>query len=237
MVNPQPFYRLGLAICFCIYWRSQADCFLHPSRSLAQHGMFPELLPYLSDEEKTVRMAVAEIISGVMDFDAAMMRTFVLAQRDNHVKTLTEILISRWTLDTDLGMSFQYAEIMRRLVDISGLDMADDKKTPDFLQLFYENHIQLLVLPLMNLELGALDTWPYPFYLGVSNILCADNENDSLSLEPSESNLLSHLVEFLGFLVKSHTMKMKYFLLNNEGVAQKICLLFKAKEKYLSLGS
>ena len=91
-------------------------------RALAGNGILQELPPFLRDTEYTVRMVVADIILNILDHDAPLLRSFVLAQRKHGSRALTDIIIERLIEDEDNGMKFQFAEILRILLDSTNVE-------------------------------------------------------------------------------------------------------------------
>jgi hypothetical protein len=86
-------------------------------RSLASNGILQELPQFLTEEDYTLRMVAAEIIAYFLEHDANMLRSFILTQKKHKMTTLLEVLIKQMIGDPDEGMKFQYAEIIRQLLE------------------------------------------------------------------------------------------------------------------------
>ena len=91
-------------------------------RTLAGNGVLQELAPFLRDPEYSVRMVVTDIILSILDHDAPLLRSFVLAQRKHGSRALTDVIIEHLVEDEDSGMKFQFSEILRILLDWTNVD-------------------------------------------------------------------------------------------------------------------
>jgi len=94
-------------------------------RTLAANGIFQELPHFFYDTEYSMRMVVTDIFISILDHDASLLRSFVLAQHKHGSRGLTEVIIEALIQDPDDGMKFQYVEMLRMLMDWSNVEAAD----------------------------------------------------------------------------------------------------------------
>jgi protein phosphatase 4 regulatory subunit 3 len=87
-------------------------------------------------------------------------------------RPLIEFLIHRFIHESDPGLRSQLTEILRILMDTSGLDASDGivnhnggeaSDSDEFLNLFYEKFVGFLVGPVLEIEASNLVRLPGPF--------------------------------------------------------------------------
>jgi protein phosphatase-4 regulatory subunit 3 len=187
---------------------------------LASNGILQELPPFLTDPEYTIRMAVTEILVNILEYEPSLLRSFILAQTKHGARPLTELLIERLVEEQELGMQMQFVEILRLLLDIarpdcsgsisiSGVSGGSGKdestsaayaESTNFLHFFYNENFSLLVKPLRQLD-------------------------SSSKLDDAKATLINHLLELLCFFIRTHTNRIKYYILGDD-LLNRICTLF-----------
>lgn len=91
-------------------------------RALAGNGIIQELPPFFDGPDFMLRMVVVDILQSILDHDATLLRSFVLAQKKHGTRTLTDLMVERLIVDPDDGMKFHCAEILRLFMDSSAAD-------------------------------------------------------------------------------------------------------------------
>ncbi|KAI8800995.1 component of IIS longevity pathway SMK-1-domain-containing protein [Cladochytrium replicatum] len=195
-------------------------------RSLSQHGLFAVFESTLGDpESRQTRIASAAILAAILDHDAALVRSYCLAQQKQGQKPLVDLVVDRFLLENDPGLMSQHAEILRVVLDTSGLDTAEglvshpssqDTDTEAFLDLFYEKYMAKVAEPVTGLELPP--------------------DSSIITLSPNRSAACHFICDLLCFAIQHHTYRSKYYFLGSN-FAGKVVLLLKSHEQYLRLSA
>jgi protein phosphatase-4 regulatory subunit 3 len=127
-------------------------------RSLASHGLFAIFEYTIGDEDIDIRIAIISLLTNILENEAALVRSFCLAQAKQNQKTLMETVIERLVGETDSGLRSQLSEIIRMMIDTTRVDAVSEgivhhtSDAEDFLNLFYENYVSQLAHPIMSLN-------------------------------------------------------------------------------------
>ncbi|CAG8554708.1 352_t:CDS:10 [Diversispora eburnea] len=136
-------------------------------RELYRHGLFQIFDHSLMDEDVSIRTAAGEILASILDTEASIIRSHIIKQSEENKKTLAETIIERFIQDEDTGVKVQYSEALRLLLDMNAglsemglivppeslpLLPKQDDDIDNFLNLFYEKIINLMVAPIMDLQ-------------------------------------------------------------------------------------
>ncbi|KAI9350073.1 component of IIS longevity pathway SMK-1-domain-containing protein, partial [Zopfochytrium polystomum] len=199
-------------------------------RSMGQHGLLSIFEFTLADSNVAVRLSATAILSSILDHDASLVRSFCLAQTKQSAAPLVEFIIGRFLEEPDLGLRSQLSEIIRILLDTSGLDSSEgisthaagDADSDEFLNLFFEKYMSKLAEPILALDYG--------------NLSKEKDGTEVLILDESKATKCNFICEFLCFSIRQHSYRSKYYILGSS-ILQKILLLLKAKDSYLRLAA
>ncbi|KAF9397587.1 Platinum sensitivity protein [Mortierella sp. AD011] len=153
-------YRDAKELCYLI---------LDLARTLCQNGLFNVFDMALSDDERSIKMAGAEIMLSALEHDPSLVRTYIVKQSEGtKQKRLFGVLIDQFLVEQDAGIMIQLSELIRVLLDTNPnpneggipttihssyiLDPDADK----FLDLFYYQYVENFVSALLNLSQAAL---------------------------------------------------------------------------------
>ncbi|KAF7721217.1 Platinum sensitivity protein [Apophysomyces ossiformis] len=203
-------------------------------RTLAPFGFIDSFLISLTDCDKGTRAEAVDLLSSVVEHDASLVRSYIMRESKDEKdgEKLLEIIIDQFTMDRDHELKFQYAEIIRVLLDSNngatpGAVLTGEtlrKQEPDidhFLTLFYDKYTTLLIRPLQNVEVKPLKlTGPI----------------DELNMEHNQSELCVHICELLCFAVRQHSFRSKYLMLSSDCFV-KIAQLLRCRETYVKLAA
>ncbi|KAG0008963.1 Platinum sensitivity protein [Entomortierella chlamydospora] len=138
-------------------------------RTLCQNGLFNVFDMALSDDERSIKMAGAEIMLSALEHDPSLVRTYIVKQSEGtKQRRLFDVLIDQFLAEQDAGIMIQLSELIRVLLDTNPnpneggipttihssyiLDPDADK----FLDLFYSQYVANFVSALLNLSEAAL---------------------------------------------------------------------------------
>ncbi|KAF9356371.1 Platinum sensitivity protein [Mortierella sp. AD094] len=138
-------------------------------RTLCQNGLFNVFDMALSDNERSIKMAGAEIMLSALEHDASLVRTHIVKQSEGtKQRRLFDVLVDQFLVEQDAGVMVQLSELIRVLLDTNPnpneggitttihnsyiLDPDADK----FLDLFYSQYVANFVSALLNLSQAAL---------------------------------------------------------------------------------
>ncbi|KAI9145123.1 component of IIS longevity pathway SMK-1-domain-containing protein [Paraphysoderma sedebokerense] len=208
-------------------------------RSLGHHGFFNMFHSNLSSEDLVCRQLTSEILGTIVEYDPALVRSFNLAQFREGLRPLIDLLTERLLVDPDLGLKTQITEIFKSLMD-TGLSLENkiadinsfisgavklDNDAEEFLQVYYDNSIQKLVQPILQL----------PDYSPKVPIT-VNSSVDELVLPRELSESIYHICDLLTMMVKNHHYRIKNFLMRAP-VSRKMVSLLRAKEKHIQLAA
>jgi len=152
--------------------------------------------------------------------EPSLLRQFVLGQRPECA--MLGALVHVLTAADGCGEKPQANEVLRGILDPEGMD---GRENDDFLNLFYEEFIQRLAVPVT----GRISHGTNPVANGVDEPSCEDDSGQVLSAR-------QHVCELLCFCVQKHTYRIKYFILRNN-VLHKVLKLASSPEKCLVLAA
>ncbi|KAJ2993657.1 Platinum sensitivity protein [Globomyces sp. JEL0801] len=197
-------------------------------RALANGGILKIFQKTLADEDISIRTGALAILSSIVEHNPAPVRSFCLAQVKSEEETLIGFLISRFLNEGDSGLCSQLVEIIRIILDTSGIGSVEvltqtvDSDLDRFLEYFYTKHCDNLFKPLTELMTIPLETDP--------------NGADYLPLSQSAATTMNFLCELLCFIITQHAMFSKNYLLHHD-ILKSTSILLKAKQSYLRLSA
>ncbi|TPX33217.1 hypothetical protein SmJEL517_g03825 [Synchytrium microbalum] len=199
-------------------------------RSLGNHGLFAIFEYTLADTDMSIRLAVTAILTSVLEHDPGLVRSFCLAQAKNNHRPLIDLIIERFLQEPDSGLRSQFAEIIRVLLDTTGLDTTDgiishvgnDEDGDNFLKMFYEKQVLSLLDPIVTLDANMIHK--------------QEGRPEVLVIDKDRVAVCNHICELVCFMIKHHTYRSKFYLLNKL-VLEKFVLLFKCKDVYVRLSA
>jgi len=124
-------------------------------------------------------------------------------------KSLLYWIIRRLVSDKDSGVLLQAADVVRECLNCDTMEGTD---RDNFLTVFYDHYIQWLV---------------EPFWL---NIPAGEVEDSASKISKW------HVCDLLSFCVRSHTYRMKYFVLRNN-IVSRVLKLLHYRDKFLKLAA
>ncbi|KAG0163527.1 Platinum sensitivity protein [Apophysomyces sp. BC1034] len=203
-------------------------------RTLAPFGFLDSFLISLTDSEKTMRAEAVDLLSSVVEHDASLVRSYMLRESkdEKNGAKLLETIVEQFTMDRDHNLKFQYAEIIRVLLDSNngatpGTMLTGEtlrKQEPDmdlFLTLFYDKYTTLLLRPLQEVEVQPLKlTGPI----------------EELNIGHNQSELCVHICELLCFAIRQHGFRSKYLMLSTDCFV-KVAQLLRCRETYVKLAA
>ena len=143
-------------------------CLIELNRTLSQTGLFNVFETALSDSDRKIKMAGAEIFLSAMEHDPNLVRSYIVKQAEEKSnKQLMDIILDQFLVEEDMGIKLQYSEVIRMLLDTNtnqgdnGMPVALDSMPnldPDadkFLELFYNPYVGKFVSPLLELSEGT----------------------------------------------------------------------------------
>ncbi|EPB86441.1 hypothetical protein HMPREF1544_06803 [Mucor circinelloides 1006PhL] len=201
-------------------------------RSLADYGLFDMMHFALVDKERSIRVASLNILAAFTDLDVNCVRSHLLLQSKDERNTtpLISTIVEQFASDTHHDLKVQYFEILRLLLDPNGNSpggpMMNDvcsvsihplkqaPETDEFLQLFYDKYVKILLNPIERLEIK-------PILLKV--------------LTQDQAQLCLYICEFLYFAIRNHGFRSKYILLSSD-LFVRVMQLYRSKYAYIKLG-
>ncbi|KAJ1946742.1 Platinum sensitivity protein, partial [Linderina macrospora] len=197
-------------------------------RTLSQHGLFTIFEFSLQDEDQSLRMSGADVLTTVLEQDRALVRSYVLAQisQQREGTTLLSLIIQGTRVDIGSPIQVQCCEMLRVMLDTMpppsesfgmqpdiGIGGQADRETDAFLRLFYENYAFEAMKPLLCLT---------------------STDIAKIDVHDKRANMLLFLCDLLSFMVKQHSYQARYFVFSS-GISRPISNLLAAKPKYLRL--
>eukprot|EP00158_Paraphelidium_tribonemae_P007449 Partr_v1_DN28249_c0_g1_i5_m76518 putative suppressor of mek1 (Dictyostelium) len=189
--------------------------------AIASKGVLQELQPFLIADDYNLRLVSADIMSHALDHDASLVRSFIMSQSRHSSKTLSEVIISALITDPDTGLKFHYAEILRMLLDWSGSEQGADPENSEFIHLFYNQQLSIMVQPFKDLKVV-----PRPSK--------ADTSRMVVDLCESESSSCQLVGDILCGLIRLHASRMKSYILR-ENLLPSVLKLLKCKQGVIRL--
>ncbi|ORX82606.1 DUF625-domain-containing protein [Anaeromyces robustus] len=199
-------------------------------KSLTEYGLLSIVEELAYHDDISIRLALISMLTNMLDHETALVRNYCINQMKKDGKPLIESIIDRFHSDPDSGIRSQYMDILRILLDTSTLDpnesitttIPNKPEVDEFLDLFYEKYINLLVKPITDLTEKDLKINKR----GKSELYASYNKNSTFFM----------ICELLCFCIKNHSYRCKFFILKST-ITEKICLLLKSNEKYIRLSA
>ncbi|ORX45214.1 DUF625-domain-containing protein, partial [Piromyces finnis] len=199
-------------------------------KSLTEYGLLSIVEEFAYHEDISIRLALISMLSNMLDHETALVRNYCINQMKKEGKPLIETIIDRFHSDSDSGIRSQYMDILRILLDTSTLDpnesitttIQNKPEVDEFLDLFYEKYINLLVKPITELT--------------EENLRINKRERKELFVTYEKNSTFFMICELLCFCIKNHNYRCKFFILKST-ITEKICFLLKSNETYIRLSA
>jgi len=199
-------------------------------KSLTEYGLLSIVEELAYHDDISIRLALISMLTNMLDHETALVRNYCINQMKKDGKPLIESIIDRFHSDPDSGIRSQYMDILRILLDTSTLDpnesitttIQNKPEVDEFLDLFYEIYINLLVKPITDLTEKDIKINKR----GKSELYASYDKNSTFFM----------ICELLCFCIKNHSYRCKFFILKST-ITEKICLLLKSNEKYIRLSA
>lgn len=227
--------------CCAVSKNIQAQTRAQLYQNFIQHGLFGVITFALRHHDASVRVAGTDILVALIDHDSGMMRQHNFTAIKEKAEPLTDTLIELLLVEVDLGVKSQMADAIKILLDLSpphgnpdliraGIEMGAKGRgaggpngqgmhngpagpqTEQFIQEFYNQSAKRLFQPLKDLE----------------------HRRSMATLTVQETSLYTHLVEVLGFFVRQHSYRSKFFILA-ENLHARIAQLLACPQKHMKL--
>lgn len=171
---------------------------------LIEFGLFGICEASLRSEDGEIQLLGTELLSAALLQNQSSVRSYILSQEapDSMLSTL----VDRLNPEIDTGVLLQIFEILRTLLDPDSI--ASETEKSNFVDFFYENFVQRLLIPLQGAEDGF----------------------------KSSRVLKSYISDFFSFCVISHGFRAKYFILRNN-VVSKVLELLKTKATFVAISA
>ena len=202
--------------------------------SFLRHGLLPVINYGMRHDDVSVRSAATDILVSMMDHDPTLVRHTIYDQMQKHSPLLTDALISRLLVESDLGIKSQISEVLKVLLEQcpppapqpqearGGELMAQQNRLraqaqihPQqdlFLANFYDHSAVRLFKPLIDLEHRA-----------------------EMKFSPRDDGIFSYLNDIICWFIRQHQNRCKILILT-QNLAPRFIQLLACKEKHLQLG-
>ncbi|KAG7123673.1 hypothetical protein HYQ44_002309 [Verticillium longisporum] len=195
------------------------------------HGLLQVINFGLRSADVGVRVGATDILAAMIEHDPHMIRQTLYRQIQENHPLLTDSLVDLLLVEADLGVRSQIADALRVLLDQgppvqaqeafarsngefpgkTRLPQATEANHELLLANFYEHSARKLFRPLMSLE-GRTD----------------------MNFTVQQASMFTYLIEVLGYFIRQHLHRSKFFVLQND-IAQRVAQLLSCPEKYLQL--
>ncbi|KAM0563327.1 hypothetical protein ACHAPJ_001045 [Fusarium lateritium] len=195
------------------------------------HGLLQVIHFGLRHHDVGVRVGATDILISIIDHDPQMIRQTLYRQMHENQSPLTDSLIDLLLVEVDLGVKSQISEALKVLLDPGPPQMqnaenfakangefgrqrppgAMDPQQDVFLHRFYERSAPRLFKPLVELE-----------------------KRTDMNFTVQQASMFTYLIEILGFFVRQHNLRCKFYVMSND-IAKRISQLLACPEKYLRL--
>ncbi|KAF5024715.1 hypothetical protein F66182_3199 [Fusarium sp. NRRL 66182] len=195
------------------------------------HGLLQVIHFGLRHPDVGVRVGATDILISIIDHDPQMIRQTLYRQMHENQAPLTDSLIDLLLVEVDLGVKSQISEALKVLLDPGPPQMqtenfakangefggrqrpqaATDPQQDVFLHRFYERSAPRLFKPLVELE-----------------------KRTDMNFSVQQASMFTYLIEILGFFVRQHNLRCKFYVMSND-IAKRIAQLLACPEKYLRL--
>ncbi|NWS31944.1 P4R3B phosphatase, partial [Polioptila caerulea] len=213
-------------------------------KALAKLGLLPTLKMLMGMDDLQVRSAATDILSYLVEFSLAAVQEFVMQearQSENGTQLITKVIeLITCNPDPEFGGDNQLMEILCALIDPEKmLAAASYLEIFEFLDIFYDRHINVLTAPLLA---ATSEEWHEIVYVDSSFFLffffffvqlktlffLVDNYQTA--------EILASVLELLSFCVEQHKYHMKIYILNKD-LLRRTLVLMKSKHKFLALSA
>lgn len=198
-------------------------------------GLLPVVNFGLRHLDVSVRVAATDIFCSMVDHDPSLVRQTIYEQIQRHSPPITDTLISLLLVEVDLGIRSQITDALKVILDQCpppqaaqqqdarggdfavgrngvGARAAVDPQQDLLLTHFYEHSAAKLFKPLLDLE-----------------------KRPEMKFGPLEDGIFSYLNDILGFFVRQHQHRSKFFVLTHN-IAQRFLQLLDCDQKHVQLG-
>ncbi|CAG0918241.1 unnamed protein product [Notodromas monacha] len=189
-------------------------------KQLSSFGILPALeIAMCLENQFVVRTAATDILNMLVEFSPSIVREYILNQA-GHVEEdqlFSNVLIEVMMCDPDpdLSSAAQLQSILKILLDPENMLAAMNKsEKSDFLSYFYKHSMHVLTAPL----------------------LLHTSEDKPGKDDAHTANLLSLIVELLGFCVDHHTFHIKNYIIGKD-LLRRVLVLLKSSHKHLALSA
>ncbi|PTD04486.1 hypothetical protein FCULG_00001656 [Fusarium culmorum] len=178
------------------------------------HGLLQVINFGLRHHDVGVRVGATDIMISIIDHDPQMIRQTLYRQVHEKVTPLTDSLIDLLLVEVDLGVKSQISEALKVLLDPGPQQLQNEnfqKANEVFLHAFYEQSAPKLFKPLVDLE-----------------------KRTDMNFSVQQASMFTYLIEILTFFIRQHTLRVKFYVMNND-IAKRVSQLLGCPEKFLRL--
>ncbi|XP_059632786.1 uncharacterized protein LOC132275338 [Cornus florida] len=181
-------------------------------KDLVNEGIFDIISDVLQSQDKKLVLTGTDILIFFLNQDSNLLRSYV-TRLEGH--PLLGLLVKGMITDFGDDMHCQFLEILRSLLDTSGLQIVE---------IFYEKHLGQLI--------DVITSSCPPGGIGESVCTSAGSAGSSTVQSRAKPEILLNICELLCFCVLHHPFRIKCnFLLNS--TVDKVLFLTRRREKYL----
>jgi len=195
-------------------------------RKLVDRNLFKVLEITVTHTVRSLRLSAVDIANGFINQESHLCRSQMMKQTPKCA--LLALLVDQLFADNDAGMKCQLAELIRMLLDPEMMEGTSEKD--DFLNLFYESFMELLV-SCVSMEQTVLDKMREFRRKDVTG-QCAREQMDSESALVLATR--NQVCEILAFCVQHHGYRIKYFILRHNIVQKALHLVFTQKKGHVN---
>lgn len=200
--------------------------------NLLSHGLLQVINFGLRHNDVAVRVGATDILVSMIDHDPQMIRRTIYHQIQEKQPPLTDSLVDLLLIEVDLGVKSQISDTLKVLLDqgppvqpevfakangehavrLQPRMPTADPQQEQFLDIFYDQSAVKMFQPLVSLK---------------------DRANVDLTVH--QASMFTYLIEILGFFIRQHQTRSKFFVLNND-IVKRVAQLLECQEKFLKLG-
>lgn len=200
--------------------------------NLLSHGLLQVINFGLRHNDVAVRVGATDILVSMIDHDPQMIRRTIYHQIQEKQPPLTDSLVDLLLIEVDLGVKSQISDTLKVLLDqgppvqpevfakangehavrLQPRMPTADPQQEQFLDIFYEQSAVKMFQPLVSLK---------------------DRANVDLTVH--QASMFTYLIEILGFFIRQHHTRSKFFVLNND-IVKRVAQLLDCQENFLKLG-
>ncbi|XP_039574767.1 serine/threonine-protein phosphatase 4 regulatory subunit 3B-like [Passer montanus] len=186
-------------------------------QTLVKLKFLPILEMLMKKDDLQVRSGATDILCYLVEFSPTTVQQFVMQeakQNENDTQLITEIIEQIvCSPDPEFGGDNKLMEILCALINPQKmLAVASHLEVFEFLDIFYDRYIQVLIAPLLA---HTSEEW---------------NEIDTYQT----AEILASVLKLLSFCVERHKYHMKNFVIKND-LLRRTLVLMKSRHKFLAL--